>query len=65
MEGEVFEMKGENGLQEPEVIIRDPRKEEDFKRIPSLRPGRNELHEVKYEVRSSFGCKSLLIVILV
>ena len=54
MEGEVFEMAGEDGLREPEVLIRDPRKVDGFKRMPSLRPGRNEFYEVKYEVRATF-----------
>ena len=55
MEGEVFEMAGEDGLREPEVLVRDPRKVDGFKRMSSLRPGRNELYEVKYEVRVTLG----------
>ena len=55
MDGEVFDMTGEDGLREAEVVIRDPRRVDGFKRMPSLRPARNELYEVKYEVRAAFG----------
>ena len=36
---------------EPEIVLVDPRKTGGFKKLPSLRPFRTELYEVKYEVR--------------
>ena len=36
---------------EPEPVVRDPRRVSGFKKPMSLRPGRGEYHEVKYEVR--------------
>ncbi|KII91725.1 hypothetical protein PLICRDRAFT_518887 [Plicaturopsis crispa FD-325 SS-3] len=35
---------------EPEPVVRDPRKVPGFRKLLSLRPGRGDFHEVKYEV---------------
>lgn len=48
-EGKSFQVEGEGGLLEPEVVVRDPRKEEGFKRMPSQRSSRTEFHLLKYE----------------
>lgn len=52
MEGEVVgpaEADGD-GMREEEIIVRDPRREKGFKKLPTMRPMRTELLEVKYEV---------------
>lgn len=58
-EGEVVPGEGDDGIREEEVSIRDPRKERTFKKLQSLRPGRSELYELKYEVSLSFFSVSL------
>ena len=54
LEGEVVgpaEADGD-GMREEEVIVRDPRREKGFKKLPTMRPMRTELIDVKYEVSS-------------
>jgi len=59
MEGEVVgpAEADSDGMREEEIIVRDPRREKGFKKLPTMRPMRTELIEVKYEV-SPFGYAS-------
>ena len=54
LEGEVVgPVEGDgDGMREEEVIVRDPRREKGFKKLPTMRPMRTELIDVKYEVSS-------------
>lgn len=51
MEGEVIgPAEGDgDGMREEEVIVRDPRREKGFKKLPTMRSMRTELIELKYE----------------
>ena len=54
LEGEVVgpAEADDDGMREEEVIVRDPRREKGFKKLPTTRPMRTELIEAKYEVSS-------------
>ena len=53
LEGEVVgPAEADDGMREEEVIVRDPRREKGFKKLPTMRPMRTELIDVKYEVSS-------------
>ena len=47
----LYRFNGETVDDEPALVLRDPRKDKEVKRLPSLRSQRTEYVEVKYEVR--------------
>lgn len=56
----VYRYAGEVVMDETEPAVRDPRKLIGVKKMTSLRPARNELYEVKYEVRGLVLCRILI-----